>query len=971
MYVKKIPVIFLILFMCFGNLLIIPVSAADTEAQLLYTKDLGYQINSVDTNSDGSMTFAGLENGTVIAFDRSGNTLWSYYMSSFGSTAIKKIKATNLGDVAIVNEYGDTAYISSSGTLMKKWNGAGNVTDIDIDKNGGLWWKVQNITSYLYIKGMSSDTTVPYQNDSSGANTFWTVAGYDNADGVLLIANQSAAGVPSERIYLWNTSAYHGWLKFNPTKSAKNATQALLDNFPYSQNISFTNGESATVSLKFLHSSSATTITINANGSFTYNADTMGHGFLWTYMNQIDTTQPMINLSYYNATDKSYSVSTKPTTGGKNLTFYFGDTAYTNTITTGVYNVVTETSVATSAAGWLAPNGSLSVQKINVTGGGAGGQAGSSNYISGPAAGFGGNASIPTSGTYGNVTPGSYYSFTIGAGGDGGTTSEANGASGGSTTAWGLTSNGGVGSTHASTSGGVSNLRMPGITAFSGVNGQWLPAGGGGTGYGSGGGGGGSASTEAGIFGNGGAGASGGVNFTYITSNPVYFMGSAMASPGLKTAETRDTSTGFTYVTSLALADGVQSMDVVGGWASIGTATKVYHQQISDTGFSTQYTGSSGTGISYDTAASVSSVSIEGRGLNIDIYSLDGTQAGTFTTGGNVYSVDIAAINGLWTCGGSQDGKVYIFTKDSTSNWIVYYISDSGSPVMSVAMTDRGEYVVDGRLDGTFEVYDLGATPAGTATSFTADLIVAKGGSLYPNVGVNITERTSSVTVSNITGTTDGTGKFSFTATTGRYYDIDINNGEFEQTYQGSENYKTITINIPVTLISEPYKYSATFNTTTGMITTTYQDVDVAPNVNVRIYNQITKANISSIDYPNIKNVYSTYAGLPNGSYKVVISFTRGTGVSYQDTIYLQGSSLTGVRAWSQQYQLFANGIAILIIMLVSLGIGRVSAKAGTIFLVGLTAGSVYTGFLPLSLWTAIMGISCFIALISVARRGD
>jgi hypothetical protein len=972
MLIKKFTTIILLLFMCFGNWLIIPVSAADTEARLLYTKSLDYQINSVDTNADGSMIFAGLENGTVFAFDGGGNVLWSYHITSSGSNSIKKIKATSLGDVAILDKYGDTAYINSAGTLMKKWDGSAstNVTDIDIDKNGGLWWKIQNTTTSSSISGMSSDTTVPYTNSSYGT-AFWTMAGYNNADGVLLTANQSADGIPSERVYLWNTTSYTGWLKFNPTKSPPNSTLALLDSFPYSQNLSFTNGETDTVSLKFLHNSGATSITTNLNGSLNYNADTMGHYFLWTYMNQINTSQPMINLSYYNTTDKSYSVSTKPTVGGKNLTFYFGDTGYNNEILNSVFNIVTEIPVSTNASGWVAPSNSLSVQKVNVTGGGAGGQAGSSAY-SPPdiIRGYGGNASIPTSGTYGNITPGDYYSFTIGTGGNGGTTDKANGESGGTTTAFGLSSSGGVGSTHTGTSAnGMDNLRMPGGYAFPGIEGGYYTAGAAGSGYGSGGGGGGSQSTEYGWFGAGGKGASGAVNFTYLTSYPYYFMGSAMASKNLKTVETRDVSTGFTYVSSLALADGVQSMDVVGSWAAISTATKIYHQSITDTGFTTQYSGDSGTGVSYDTAVSISAISVEGRGLNIDIYSLDGTQAGTFATGGNVLTVDISSLTGLWTVGGSQDGKIYIFTKDSTSNWVVYYISDSGSPVMSTAMTDRGEYVAAGRYDGTLEVYDLGATPAGTATSFTADLIVAKGGSLYPNVGINITERTSAVVVSNITGITDGTGKFSFTATSGYYYDINVGNGEFLQTYQGSENYKTITINIPVSLISEPYKYSATFNTTTGMITTVYQDVDVAPNVNVRIYDQITKANISSIDYPNTKNVLSTYAGLPNGSYKVVVSFTRATGVSYADTIYLQGSSLTGVKAWSQQYQLFANAIAIIIIMLVSLSIGRVSAKAGTVFLVGLTAGAVFTGFLPMNFWTAIMGIACFIALITVARQ--
>jgi hypothetical protein len=985
-YIRKLFSVMIVLLVVLPNF-IIPVSAT-TEAVMIFNKDVGSQINSVDVNMDGTLTFAGLENGSIICMDRAGEIVYNVLATGSGNQAIEKLESDDNGYVAYLNKNGDTGIYSPAGVLLgyHPANPAYFTNDISIGKTNEYWFSTYNSSSVSSIYGFYG-ADFPYQYSSTSPQFADKVA-YDSVNNLVVTINKSS-NQQSNRVYLYNISNYTGWLNFNPTMGAKNSTQILLDSFPYRQNISFNNGDTNTVSLRFIDSPTATNVTNNGNGTFTYNTSKHGQYFLWTYAYNISTPQQMLNLSTYNATLKQLIISTKPTTFGDNLTFYFGRSDYTNEILTGMDNTTADFTCSTNSSGWTAPTNTRYIYKINVTGGGGGGTSGSHG---GANLGYGGNASIPTSGTYGNTVCGTYFAFTIGSGGAGGVGGIfADGASGGDTTAFGLTSAGGSGAGHTATPGaGVNNLRMPGDWGSPGLEGVGSDVGmsgggySGGTGYGAGGGGGGWGDITSG---SGGKGASGAVNFTYQTWTYSYFNGTVMNSPVLKIEENVNISVAMLFVANLSLTGNVKAISIPEGGGIVGITTdgntpssdpgNVYHQEITQTGFGSQATQPTATGASYAIATSDGATySIEARGSKAQIYDLAGTLKGDYATGGTVNSVDIAARNGLVACSGGNDGIFYIFDKLTTSDWEVYYQGDSASPILSVAISETGGYAAVGRANGLFEYYNVQSDVASAEQVFSADLFVTKGGTAYSNINVSIVEMTNSIpsliTGTNITSKTDSNGHYVFTVTEKRNYLININDGEHTQTYQASPTYKTISINLAYPLMTRAYQYGATYNDTTHTITSTYTDVNDA-YLNISIIDTASKTLINSQIYPSTRSVVQNYV-VPdaNKSYKVQFDFTRTTGAKYSDTIYLQSSLFNQIpKNTSDQYTLFIYAIYTLVLMVVSLSIGTQSLKYGTVMLVALTFLGITLGFLPLSLYSVGIATSAFIALLEVYRRRE
>ena len=425
---------------------------------------------------------------------------------------------------------------------------------------------------------------------------------------------------------------------------------------------------------------------------------------------------------------------------------------------------------------------------------------------------------------------------------------------------------------------------------------------------------------------------------------------------------------------SLGTAAGfIQAIDVpeLGGWVGASTSEpKVYHQQVNAkaVSFGSQYSGSANSGTSRDIAiADSAAYTIEGRDLIADIYQLDGTRKGTYTSGGLIKAVDFAVRNGLWAIAGGDDGKVYIFSKDATSAWYVFYQGDSDQPISATAMSWRGEYAAVGRTDGSLEYYTTSAPAA--STTYAVNVFVNKGGAPYQNATITVTSGTSaSVTLTPVSsGETDSTGKYVFSAEDAKYYKVDVNSGEYIYIYQASSTYPTITINIPSAIVSRPYNYAASFNDTTNVVTTTYDDVNSAI-VNITITNTNTNKVVHLANYTGT-SITDTYTGVGSNQYRINLNFTRTTGHTYSDTLYVKSSLYNKVTHTPAQWVLFEYAAYSVFLMLVALGIGTTSLKYGAVVLPALTVLGIMMGFLPVSIYTVGLFVSAFIAMLEVMRR--
>ena len=166
----------------------------------------------------------------------------------------------------------------------------------------------------------------------------------------------------------------------------------------------------------------------------------------------------------------------------------------------------------------------------------------------------------------------------------------------------------------------------------------------------------------------------------------------------------------LTYNSSVALSGTAQTQSIPesGGVVTVGTTTNVTTLTIDDSGFTAGFTiGASSGNSKVIVAADSATFVVDGRALGINIYDITGVLKGSYTSGGTIRGADISEKTALYIVAGGDDGKVYIFSKDLTSSWVLYYTGDSMDPILTTAMSMRGEYAAVGRTGGSYEYYSL------------------------------------------------------------------------------------------------------------------------------------------------------------------------------------------------------------------------------------------------------------------------
>ena len=358
----------------------------------------------------------------------------------------------------------------------------------------------------------------------------------------------------------------------------------------------------------------------------------------------------------------------------------------------------------------------------------------------------------------------------------------------------------------------------------------------------------------------------------------------AVPFTGTTELRTKPTLSIYNLQTTKTLNGNIQALSLSdrGDWIGTATTTRIYHDQVTPSGFGTEYyaaLGSSGT--LYDIAtANGASMSIVGQGQITDIYSMSASRVGTYTAGGAVTHVDIADKNALWAASGGEDGKVYVFSKDESSNWYLEYSSDSENPVTALQMSARGEYVLAGRV-GSLTLYQTN-TPTVTPTEFWFTLYAYKDSDSYRNAAVNVSVYSGSQWTGFAQGLTDSAGKYVVQLTAGQNYKFDIGNGEKILIYMASPSVSSQTVSIYSSPISTSIEYNAVWDSASNSIKFNYTDSSAQTEaVTVKI---VRIDNWETVYDQTFNNQQSIEEVLPiiddTTSYKVEFSVRRVAGVT-------------------------------------------------------------------------------------------
>ena len=360
-----------------------------------------------------------------------------------------------------------------------------------------------------------------------------------------------------------------------------------------------------------------------------------------------------------------------------------------------------------------------------------------------------------------------------------------------------------------------------------------------------------------------------------IYNNAVNFSGTSelKTKPVLSIYNQQTSKTLTGNISAISLSDR-------GDWLGTATDSYIYHDQITNAGFGTDYNavlGSTGT-VSDIATANAASMSIAGQGQITDIYSQTASRVGTYTAGGAVTHVDIADKNALWATSGGEDGKVYIFSKDASSNWYLEYSSDSDGSVTALSMSSRGEFVLAGRT-GSLTLYQTN-TPVQTSTDFWFTLYAYKDSDSYRNAAVNVTQYQGNQWVSYTQGLTDSTGKFVCQVTAGNTYKFDIGNGEKVVIVMASPSVLSQTVSIYTSPISTAIEYNAAWDSSTNSIQFNYTDTKAQTNsVNVKILRTDTWETVYDQTFNNQQSIEETLPIIDDTtSYKVEFSVNRVSG---------------------------------------------------------------------------------------------
>jgi len=340
----------------------------------------------------------------------------------------------------------------------------------------------------------------------------------------------------------------------------------------------------------------------------------------------------------------------------------------------------------------------------------------------------------------------------------------------------------------------------------------------------------------------------------------------------------------YQHQASKTVIGAIESISVsdTGDWVGTATSTRIYHDQITSSGFGTEYYATLGsTGTVYDVAtANGAAMSVVGQGQTTDIYSMSVSRVGTYTAGGAVNHVDIADKNALWAASGGEDGKVYIFSKDASSNWYLEYSSDSENPITALRMSARGEYILAGRTN-SLTLYQTN-TPVVTQTDFWFTLYAYKDSDSYRNAAVNVSVYSGNQWNSFAQGLTDTAGKYVVQLTAGQTYKFDVGNGQKMLVYMATPSVTSQTISIYTSPVSSALTYDAVWDTDIGGISFDYKDSSgQTQSVNVKIQRTDTWETVYDQTFTGQQDIEENLPIIDDTTtYKVELSASRSTGVT-------------------------------------------------------------------------------------------
>lgn len=984
-------------------MLLILVPAAGAVASLTWFDDMANSvcITAIDTNFDASLILVGLGNGTILAYDNNNTILWAVNTNaSVVNISIKKIVADSNGNIAWINNGGQSGFISSTGA---RGNATAevtnrNITDVAIDDDGTFYATTElangALNSRLIIH--AQDGTAYAQNSTyNSAN--WTKLGYDPLGEWIVTSNLS-----DDTLYFWNVSSWLGWNEFNPTHTAsKNNSQLQLDSFTYRYNISLLGAATQNKGVLFAGVSNVSDV-IKINNSYYFYNNATGKYPYWTFPGNLSNNQSTIlnssrlsGIYYYAVLNPNFT----------NYTFYFGNTTYTNIVSDPNYPTLFSTSVIniTSSQTWTAPRGLTSVN-VTIYGSGGGGASGDCGpQVTGNG---GGTGSITTQQNVA-VISGNTYPVVIGAPGTGGaaqgtgftcpTPRHNNGTNGGvssfNTT---ITAAGGLGAT--------AYAAVPAGQGFTGVAGY--PSGGnggtgwtidcngdytyfagsvGGVGFGAGGGGGGGGQGGGcfgGSEGGGGNGAPGLVQINFIATwdqalNSVlaynFSKQTALSATSLNQSSSKD------YVGTIL---GI-SVPRTGGIAGLVTSTIFYDQYLSNTGFGLFYCATlsgGGPALFAGTPFVVSSsnsgaASVEGRGAYGNVYDAGGIAKASSLTGGNIKAADSAMTSGVFVAFGGDEGKLYMLSRQGSSTWYSFFTGAAGTPYTSTAVSWDGAVVVAGRFGGTLEYYDTNVTIPVTPTLGFADasVYVFKDGAAYTSQPVTIYSSATDITnwTPITTLLTDGGGKITYTTTVGTYYKFVVNNvvgtteGEASKIWQS--NTASTTIYMYVLTPSTPYEWNAYYNAGTDNVTVVYSDTITPTSVTVTIKDLKTNLNVLTRTFTATKAFTLEYHdALGNGTYQVNILITR-LGTSTRDQRIVTSPHTYGITLPVDNYIIWA--ISTIILMIIAGLFGYANSRRGALAVVVIAFLFMWFGLLPWTMVTIAMLAAIFAVMSLFASR--
>ena len=430
--------------------------------------------------------------------------------------------------------------------------------------------------------------------------------------------------------------------------------------------------------------------------------------------------------------------------------------------------------------------------------------------------------------------------------------------------------------------------------------------------------------------------------------SPSYYAGSIGSEEEVNMSIITQYQTSKSHLGTISAIDLPES----GDWVGVSTASNIYHDQITDTGFGTSYTETS-TGTVYDIATADSgAMSIEGRGIIADIYQIDATKVGTYTTGGTVSHTAIADKNALWAASGGTDGKVYVFSKDESSSWYLDYASDSYEPITALAVSWRGEYIVAGRGSG-LTLYQTGEDTS-SDTTLWFNLYVFKDQKKYTYAPVNVSVYQNEVWDALEEGTTDSDGKYVIELRAGTKYKFNVNDEKIV-ILDASSALTSRTINILTSPISTALDYSAVYNSTSNKIEMSYEDTtDTTDSVTFTVYRTDTWEQVYSHTTTDSSDVDDSYSVVDDTvDYKVELNADRDSKSIVNHFFVSTGDFIIPLPLDNN----IKNAIFSCFLIFLSGLFGYASSARGALVVAFVAGGLVYFGWLTIPVFWVVVAI--------------